>query len=257
VQRFWTLYREGLAAKDAGLWEDAGRLFSEALQIEPEHQSSLYFLGASFFERGRYAEAGRAWSRLVEAHPGHGPGHFQLGNLHACPEAGAPWDPDAAEREFEQVLRLNPEQTGPLARLAEIALARGDLDRASRLFEEVTRTNPVDSGSFYLLGYIRFLRADLEGAARRLGQAARTIQGQSPVRGVLGEGDSTARLRTTFPQKRLFAVLWLGLEKTGYGPTPSAQQAAEEYSAARRYHEALASRLPGVRVNGPSGRAPP
>jgi enediyne biosynthesis protein E4 len=246
VQRFWAAYREALSAKEAARWEEAVRLFSEALALDPGHQNSLYFLGTSLFELGRYAEAGRAWRRLVEIAPGSAPGHFQLGNLHSCPEPGTPWDLAAAEREMQRVQQLNPEQTGPLARLAEIALARGELGRASELFEKVIRTNQADAGSWYLLGYIRFLQGRSVEAAGLLGHAAAAIQGQSPVRGILGEGDSSARLQTTFPRKRLFAALWLDLQDKGYGDSPSAGQAEAEYHGARAYHEALAGRLSGV-----------
>jgi enediyne biosynthesis protein E4 len=244
VRRFWSVFRQATAAKDAGRWDEAIGLFERALLDEPAHETALHFLGTSLFELGRYPEALAVWQRLVAINPRSASGLFQLGNVRSCPEPGAPWDLQRAAAHFEALQALNPDQTGPRARLAEIDLALGRLDEAAARFEQVLGTNHQDTGSFYLLGYVRLRQGRTDEAAALLGKAAEAIRGQSPVRGILGEGDSTAALRTNFPQRRLFAPLWLDLASRGPGTAPSAAQAAEEYARVTEYLAALPPTTP-------------
>ncbi len=242
VIQFWEVYRKALMLQKAGHWPESAELFRQALELDPEHESALYFLGNALFEVGRYEEALNAWRHMARVNPGSARAHFQLGTVQACPEAGAPWNLDAAATEYRRVIELNPEQTGPQGRLAEIDLARGRLDAAAARFEKLLRSNPDDASAFYLLGFIRYRKGDRLEAENLLRRAAKSIQGQSPVGGVLGEGDSTAKLVTTFPQKRLFGKLWLDLQKRLKPESVGPKEAEAEYEKVNQAYEAILAR---------------
>ncbi len=77
---------------------------------------------------------------LVAANPGSYPAHMALG------EALAESSPDAALASFERAAALVPNAIGddsPNARIAELALARGDKARAVRALETLTSLDPA------------------------------------------------------------------------------------------------------------------
>jgi Tfp pilus assembly protein PilF len=75
---------------------------------------------------------------------------------------------DAAEREYQQALRLDPKAVPPLANLAVLYEKRGDLPRAEKTFEQVLRLSPTHTISAVHLARIQRKRGDRAGAIRRL-----------------------------------------------------------------------------------------
>lgn len=100
IRRFWETYRRATGLRVQGDWKAAVPVYREALEIDPDHEDGLYYLGNGLFELGRYEEAAAAWERLVEVNPHSSRAHIQLGMLHVCGAAGAPFDMDRAKREF-------------------------------------------------------------------------------------------------------------------------------------------------------------
>jgi tetratricopeptide (TPR) repeat protein len=190
VRRFWEVYGRATDLKQRGAWAEAASAYREALEVDPRHEDALYYLGNALFEAGRYGEAVTAWRRLVEVNPLSARAHAQLGAVFSCGAPGAPFDLDAAEREFQRALEINQEESGPVLKSGEVALLKGDRRRALDHLTAVGRMNFRSVEAHYLIGYLRWLEGDREAALDALRKAVRFSQADQPVRGVAGEGDT-------------------------------------------------------------------
>jgi tetratricopeptide (TPR) repeat protein len=190
VRRFWEVYRRATDLKQRGAWAQAASAYREALGIDPRHEDALYYLGNALFESGGYGEAVEVWRRLVEVNPMSARAHAQLGAVFSCGAPRAPFDLDAAEREFQRALEINREESGPVLQLGEVALLKGDRRRALECFTAVGRTNFKSVEARYMIGYLRWLEGDGEAASTALQKAVKLSQADQPVGGVAGEGDT-------------------------------------------------------------------
>lgn len=75
---------------------------------------------------------------------------------------------DAAEREYKEALRLDPQASPPLANLAVLYEHRGDIPRAEKAFGEVLRLSPTHTIAVVHLARLQRKRGDRAGAIRRL-----------------------------------------------------------------------------------------
>ena len=75
---------------------------------------------------------------------------------------------DAAEREYQQARRLDPDAVPPLANLAVLYEKRGDIPKAETAFEEVLRRSPTHTISAVHLARLQRKQGDRAGAIRRL-----------------------------------------------------------------------------------------
>ncbi|MFQ5932967.1 MAG: tetratricopeptide repeat protein, partial [Nitrospiraceae bacterium] len=130
IQRFWELYRQATGHRIAGRTRQAVETYAGALELNTEHEDALYYLGNVYFDLGEFADAETAWKRLVDVNPTSARAHSQLGNLYLCFDYEELVDLEAAEAEFQRALDIYKEDTGPLLRLGEIALIRGDVAQA-------------------------------------------------------------------------------------------------------------------------------
>jgi tetratricopeptide (TPR) repeat protein len=173
VREFWSLYREATNARSEGRFAAARDAYREALALNDRHEDVLYYLGNMEFELGNFRAAEIAWRRLAEINSASARAHSRLGDLYACPDAGAPWDLRRAEAEFARAAALNREETGPLLRLGEVAVLQGDLKGAAQHFTAVIATHPRSVEAHYLKGYVAWKRGDkaAAGAAYRDAEA--------------------------------------------------------------------------------------
>ena len=192
VLRFWQAFNEATSVRRAGDFVGAARLYREALAINPEHEDSIYYLGQSLQETGDYDGARQAFQRLVALNRSSARGHLALGALMASPDPATPFDLAAAEEQFRQAHAINREETGPMVRLGEVLIVRGDLAQAREWLEGATRTNPKSIEAAFLAGYLRQQRGDAAGARDYYRKALRAAQTEAPVKGVLSEGDRKA-----------------------------------------------------------------
>lgn len=231
IRRFWEVYRRAAELKQQGAWAEAAPAYREALEIDPRHEDALYYLGNVLFESGRYQEAVTAWRRLVEVNPLSARAHAQLGAVYSCGAPGAPFDLDVAEWEFQQALSINGEESGPVLKLGEVALLKGDRRRALDSFTAASRTNFKSVEAHYLIGYLRWLEGDRVAALAALQTAVKLSQADQPVRGVAGEGDTKKKasiLSEGTSRKSLFGPHWTALRDWREGDV-SAGRMEEEY----------------------------
>jgi len=187
---FWTLYRAATTARVDGRIAEARETYSQALALNPRHEDVLYYLGNMDFELGHFRDAETAWRRLVEVNAGSARAHSRLGDVYACPDSGAPWDLDRAQTEFARAAELNREETGPLLRLGEVALLRGDLSRAQAQFDAVIVTHPRSVDAQFFKGYVAWKRGQQSVAAAQLRTALALARAPQTVQAVPAEGDT-------------------------------------------------------------------
>jgi hypothetical protein len=85
--------------------------------------------------------------------------------------------------------RLNPEETGALLVLGEVALLRKNAGLAEERFSNVCKTNPKAAGGFFLRAYIAWKAGD-KAAARELLEKTRSALGKDwQPKGTTSEGD--------------------------------------------------------------------
>ncbi len=191
---FWSTQRAAMdALKRDGDVPRATELLRAALELNPAHGDSRYYLANCLAVEGQTDEALEHLDRLRRNQPLSHRAHKQWGVLRALTAAG-PADLDAARRSLERALEINQEETGSLLVLGEIALLQGDPDLADQRLEWACRTNPKAIGGFFLRGYLAWKRGDA-GAAKALLATAQAARGEAwKPEGAVAEGDVASRM---------------------------------------------------------------
>lgn len=216
VRRFWELYNRATDLRLQGQWQAAAGQYQEALAIDGKHEDALYYLGNAFFELGRYGEAADTWRRLVETNPTQSSrAHAQLGMLHSCGAPGTPFDLTLAERELHLALAINKEESGPVIKLGEVALLRGDRRQALEYLSAGRNLNFKSVQAHYLIGYLKWAAGDAAGAHAELKQAAEFALAAKPPPEASGEGDTRTKgplLAKGVGSRGLLTAHWKGLD---------------------------------------------
>lgn len=195
IRDFWAVYRQATEYRVAGNAGSAVEAYTRALASDPQHEDALYYLGNMLLELGRYRDAAAAWEQLASVNPRSSRAHARLGDLHFCLEPGAPANLERAEAEYRRALRINQEETGPLLRLGEIALVRGNLADAGYFLDAVIGANPGSVEAQVLKGYLAWRAGDRSLAAAQFARAVDLARPAEPPAAVPGEGDTKRGLR--------------------------------------------------------------
>lgn len=216
IRRFWDLYNRATDLRLQGQWEAAAGQYQEALALDPRHEDCLYYLGNAFFELGRFQAAIDAWKRLIEINPNQSSrAHAQLGMLYSCGAPGTPFDLALAERELHQALVINKEESGPVIKLGEVALLRGDRKQALEYLSAGRNLNFKSVQANYLIGYLKWVGGDAAGALKDLKQAADFALAAKPPPEASGEGDTKTKgplLAKGVGGRGLLTAYWKGLD---------------------------------------------
>lgn len=189
VQTFWNLYRQASAERIAGRTQRASDSYARAVELNPDHEDALYYFGSMRLELGDFAGAGRAWRHLVSVNAASARAHSRLGALYLCLDAGAPFRLDSAEYHLRRAHEINREENGPLLRLGEVALLRGDLASAKRYFATVLATHSGSAPAHFYSGYVAWKGNDMV-VAREAFRRAIAPPAAPPAAGLPGEGDT-------------------------------------------------------------------
>ena len=190
VKDFWNLYREATSLRVAHLTQRASDTYARALALNPRHEDVLYYYGSMRLELGDFIGAARAWNTLVEMNPSSARAHSELGLLHFCLDAAAPYDLDSAQRHLVRAHEINKEETGPLLRLGEVALLRGDLDGAKRDFQKVLITHASDANARFYSGYVEWKKHNGAAAQQEFALAVSSATTGAPAAPASSEGDT-------------------------------------------------------------------
>lgn len=190
VQDFWKLYREATTLRIARSTQRASDVYAHALELNPIHEDVLYYYGSMRLDLGDFSGAARAWRTLVTVNPSSARAHSELGSLYLCLDAGAPFQLDSAERHFARAHEINKEETGPLVRLGEVALLRGDLAAAKRHFDAVLVTHAGNGLARFYAGYVEWKNGNTALAQQQFARAV-AAAGSTPISArPSGEGDT-------------------------------------------------------------------
>ncbi len=189
VREFWGAYNLGMAERAQGRYPEAAAAFRHALQLNPAHEDSLYYLGTSLYELGDYHASAEVFRKIVAANPQSGRGWSQLGNALSIVAPGAPADFNAAEEAYRHAEEVNREQSGPFLRLGALDLNRGRLEPALQNFQIAARFGSPE-GSVASAYTLLLLHRERE-AAPYLKQVLAAYGRDKKItgKGVLSEGD--------------------------------------------------------------------
>jgi hypothetical protein len=191
VRQFWSVYREATAQRIAREPQRAAATYARALELNPRHEDALYYAGSMRLELGEYVGAAQAWRRLLDVNASSARTHSQLGALYACLDRGAPFQLDSAEWHLRRAHELNKEENGPLVRLAEVALMRGDRVSSRRDLTAVLRTDASNATAHFYMGYLALRDKDLPASREELRRASGAgLTPPRPVGAASGEGDT-------------------------------------------------------------------
>jgi tetratricopeptide (TPR) repeat protein len=192
ITAFWKNYHSATATRSQGDFRRATELYEQALQLNPGHEDSLYYLGNCLLEMGDYPRAASVYQRMVELNPLSPRGYAQLGVAISSLAPGVPVDFSRARESFQSVLRINPEESGPYLRLGYLAFLQQDLAAALENFETAARFGAPEGG--FMAGAVHYHKGEYPKGARHflrvLEQNAR--EKEISGRGVLSEGDVIA-----------------------------------------------------------------
>jgi Tfp pilus assembly protein PilF len=193
IVAFWDRHRAGMQAlkveKDPA---KAAGLFREALALDPNHEDAHYYLATALAAQGNTDAALDEYETLTRVNPRSHRGFTAWGTLRAI-TAKTDADLAAAERSLENAHRLNPEETGALLVLGEVALLRGQATVAEQRLKAACQTNARSVGGLFLLGYIAWKRGDDADGRARLASARAALGPDWKPAGATAEGDVQGR----------------------------------------------------------------
>lgn len=149
VTKFWAVYRQATRARIQGDLEQAADYYTEALALNDRHEDALYYGGNVYFQLGRFQDAKQAWSRLIRVNPLSTRAYIELGDLYLTKE----YNLEEAKPLYRRAFQISKEETGPLVRLARVAVLEGDLRQAQQYYQDILRAY-ANREAFFLSGYI-------------------------------------------------------------------------------------------------------
>jgi tetratricopeptide (TPR) repeat protein len=130
----------GLARMQLGAWSDAQWAFTEAEKVEPGNAKAYLGEGSALNEQKEYAGARKALEHSLELRPDSAEAHYELArSLWALGN----WQ--AAEPHVRQAIDLNKDYAGPHALMGNIYLQQENPEAALKEFEECLRLDPESS----------------------------------------------------------------------------------------------------------------
>ncbi|MCP3906120.1 MAG: tetratricopeptide repeat protein, partial [Planctomycetes bacterium] len=196
IRRFWSKQRAAMKAmKVDGDLVAATALFREALELDPDHLDSRYYLANCLHALGDTDTAIAQLDQLAVLDPRSHRTYKRLGTLEAM-RARSPEEYGEAFAHLQRALDINKEETGVLLAMSEIELMVGAREDARRRLELVCRTNPRAVNAFYLRAYLAHRAGDAAGS-RGLLAAARAARGEDwKPAGTTAEGDVARSMHT-------------------------------------------------------------
>lgn len=208
--RFWEKQHAAMdAMKRERNFSKAAALFREALAINPEHEDSHYYLANSLALSEKIPEAIGELDALTRLNAHNHRAFQRKGELMAA-SATSRRQLDAARQPLNAALALNPEETGTLTILSEVALALGDSVGAEQGFRHVCQANSRATDAWFLRGYLAWQRHDLKQAADMLARAREARGRDWKPSGAALEGDVRQRMYSESGFLSVFEQQWDG-----------------------------------------------
>ena len=211
LTEFWALQRRGMdLVKLDDDCPQAIEVFRAALELNPDHEDSRYYLANCLAALDRTEDALSELDALRRANPMSHRGHKQWGVLRGL-TARSKADLQAAEAALERALEVNREETGSLLVLGEVELLLGRDVAARERFEKACRTNPQAVSGFFFRAYLAWKEESAEDVERLLDEVRRARGPEWKPEGTVAEGDTTARMHTERTLLSRFVDAWDGV----------------------------------------------
>ena len=130
----------GLAQMQLQHWSDAQWAFEEATKVEPGNGKAFLGVGSALNEEHDYAAAQKALEHSLDLNPESPEAHYELARTLA---ATGKWD--LAAPHAQRAIALNPDYAGPHAMMGNVYVQNDDPQAALREFEECLRLDPNGS----------------------------------------------------------------------------------------------------------------
>jgi tetratricopeptide (TPR) repeat protein len=130
----------GLAQMQLQQWSDAQWAFEEAAKVEPGNSKAYLGAGSALNEQKNYADAQKALQHSLEIRPDSAEAHYEL--------ARSLWGLgkwQAAEPHVLQAIDFNKDYAGPHLLMGNIYIQREEPEAALKEFEECLRLDPEGS----------------------------------------------------------------------------------------------------------------
>jgi tetratricopeptide (TPR) repeat protein len=210
LSEFWELQRGAVhAMKVDNDLAAAIDLFRRALEINPAHEDSIYYLGNCLAERGELDAALRQFADLMRLNRSSHRAFKRWGTLRAMSATSSEALAEAEEA-LARAVEINPEATGARMVLAETKIVRGDVEAARQGLRWIHGTNPSAGDALFLLAFLDWKQGDSQGARELLRRAAETGEEWRPE-GAAAEGDVR---RTMHRETTLFAASYASWDRS-------------------------------------------
>lgn len=237
ILSFWEFYRQATKSRIAGDWNSAIDSYRKALEINPDHEDALYYLGNMHLELKEFIKAEKAWKNLLYHIPASSRAHYQLGNIYLIYESSNLIDLDKAESEFRKMLEINKEETGPLLHLAKVYLLKGNHDLALEYFSAVIGSNFKSVESYFLSGFIAW-KAGNSGEAQIMFEKA--VKYSKPD----NKNESPAREGNSVQGKNQNILFYAHIQElSNLNGINSSQEYIRRYKALETYLEGVKEKL--------------
>lgn len=223
IASFWQAYHEATRLRIQEDFSGAVKSYEKALQLNPDHEESLYYLGNCLFELGQYSEAVKAYQKMTQLNINSHRGFSQLGVTLSTPAPGGLWQPEQAKQAFLRNAQINQEESGPFLRLGLLALNQDDLNQAFGYFQTAAGFGSPEG--YFLSGLVRFHEARFREAMGFFQKVLEINAREKKItgRGVLSEGDikADASQQVLTPLeaagvKSLIYLFWAAAQMGGY-----------------------------------------
>ncbi len=190
IRRFWQSNREANRLRLARDYEAAVESFRQALEIDPEHLDSLYYLGVALKEQGEYLQAEAVYRRMLEVNPESNRAVSQLAALLGLLAPGSRPDFGEARDWLERSVELNREHSGVALSLGRLLLQQREYEQAIESFEAAAGYGSAEGD--LSVGFVELLRGDRPAARKRFEAvlAAAAREQERMARGEKAEGDT-------------------------------------------------------------------
>lgn len=185
---FWDYFNQAEKARKNRSFQQAVALYEKAHEANPQHQSTLYYLGQMHLHLHHFKQARTYWQKLAQLDPTSVQAQKQLGTLYFCQDSeNRLYDLKQAQKHYLHVLELNRIETYTHLQLGKIALLNNNLNKASSYFSTVINHDFMNYQALFLRGYVRYKQNHREPGNIYLARADSVFQNLNNVT-MHGEG---------------------------------------------------------------------
>jgi FKBP-type peptidyl-prolyl cis-trans isomerase 2 len=130
-------YKQGVAAQDKGLYDEAIDSYREAIRLNPNHAEAFYNLGVALHKKGHIDQAIIYYEIAIGLNQTFAEAHYNLGI--AFKDKG---QPDEAVQCFQRVLQLNPNHAGAYYNFGGMLVFKGKYDEALWCYRKALELKP-------------------------------------------------------------------------------------------------------------------